>query len=186
MKPAKASEVYLVFPKSQWTNESHVNTVHVLKSEGPFSQMFAYNISKPSGEYVMIGLYSDAFKTEYQEHLNAKEEKPILGSAPGAYKVTFSLKQEIVSHLSSIFGIDKEKIDEPVVAASKFMTKYPYGGGWTVWRAGYNLKDVQRIIQHPSLTDEIFVVGSDHFISEGNQWVEGALRSVDELFEKYF
>ncbi|BFZ11390.1 hypothetical protein BsWGS_14429 [Bradybaena similaris] len=182
--PFATSKVFFTFPKAWWLDNPSLSA-HVMKSELPFSQMYDWKFSNVSGSYVLLASYADVARTIHLQNLNSGDDL-IPGSAPGANKVTNRLKEELLSHLALAFGIRRQAIPEPTSAISVFWVQYPYDGGLTTWKAGYIYNDVRNIIQHPSLLDDVYIVGSDHAFLDMTVWVEGALSTVDAVLDMYF
>lgn len=182
--PFAVSKVFFTFPKDWWL-DNHSFAAHSMTSDLPFSQMYDWKFSNVSGSYVLLASYSDVSNTIHLQNTNTGNYLTS-GSAPGSNKVTNRLKEELMCELALAFGIRRHTIPEPTSAISMFWTEYPYKGGWTAWKAGYNYINVRNIIQHPSLLDDVYIVGGDHAFLGMTVWVEGALSTVDEVLDLYF
>lgn len=180
----KANKIYLTFPRAWWLKDSP-KPASVMFSDLSFRQWYDWKCSNKTAGCAMLASYADDSSTLYLQNLNSKG-RIAAGSASGFNLVTRRLQERLLSDLVEAFDMDRKLLPEPISGISQFWTGYPYGGGWTYWKAGYNFTDVVNTLRRPSLTDDVFVVGSDFAFLGSNSWTEGALMTVDEIFDKYF
>ncbi|XP_005104084.1 L-amino-acid oxidase-like [Aplysia californica] len=183
VRPMPASKVFMTFDQPWWLQNERKSWV--TKSDTLFSQMYDWQKSKASGDYILIASYADGFKAQYLRELKNQGED-IPGSDPGYNQVTAPLKDAILDHLTEAYGVERDSIPEPVTAASQFWTDYPFGCGWITWRAGYHFDDVISTMRRPSLKDEVYVVGSDYSWGLISSWIEGALETSENVINDYF
>ncbi|CAL1532858.1 unnamed protein product [Lymnaea stagnalis] len=182
VRAAKASKVFLTFSTPWWLNGTAYPSGMVV-SDKTFSQLYDWGRSTKSGIYGLLASYADERKAEALKFLN-QQGSPINGSAPGAHSVSDLLLESLLDDLSQVFGIHLAAIPKPLSALSQFWDTYPFGGGWSIKKFGYRLDDVIATVSRPSLSDDVFIVGSD--FSFHNHWSEGALSTVERVFDLYF
>ncbi|CAL1532857.1 unnamed protein product [Lymnaea stagnalis] len=182
VRAAKASKVFLTFSTPWWLNGT-ANPSGMVVSDKTFSQLYDWGRSNKTGTYSLLASYADERKAEALKILN-QQGSPIDGSAPGAHSVSDLLLHSLFDDLSQVFGIHLGLIPKPLSALSQFWDTYPFGGGWSIKKAGYRLDDVIATVSRPSLSDDVFIVGSD--FSFHNHWSEGALSTVERVFDLYF
>ncbi|XP_005104091.1 L-amino-acid oxidase-like [Aplysia californica] len=183
VRPMPASKVFMTFDQPWWLQNERKSWV--TKSDALFSQMYDWQKSEASGDYILIASYADGLKAQYLRELKDQGED-IPGSDPGYNQVTVPLKDAILDHLTEAYGVERNSIPEPVTAASQFWTDYPFGCGWITWRAGYHFDDVISTMRRPSLKDEVYVVGSDYSWGLISSWIEGALETSENVINDYF
>ncbi|KAH9505684.1 hypothetical protein Btru_055495 [Bulinus truncatus] len=170
---------------TRWWMDGSAFPALVIYSDLSFSQFYDWGRSNVTGHYVMMASYADETRADYLGKLNS-EGTSLNGSASGSQKVSREVVDKLLDDLAKVYGIDRRYVPEPISATAFFWNSYPFGGGWTVWRAGYHYDDVISTVQRPSFTDDVFYVGADHARGYHVGWVEGALETVDRVIDLYF
>ncbi|KAH9505680.1 hypothetical protein Btru_055487 [Bulinus truncatus] len=184
VREVKVFKIFLTFSTRWWLDDS-AYPARVMYSDLSFSQFFDWGRSNVTGHYIMLASYADESRAQLLWNLNS-ESAPLQGSAGGAHRINREVVDRLLDDLAKAFGIDRKYIPEPLSATAQFWNSYPFGGGWTVWKAGYCYDDVISTVQRPSFTDDVFYVGADHARGNHVGWVEGALETVDRVIHLYF
>ncbi|XP_059140727.1 achacin-like isoform X2 [Physella acuta] len=184
VREVPANKVFMTFSRPWWLqNAPHATPV--MFSDQAFSQAYDFGRSNITGVYTLMTSYSEDSKSSRLLSLNTKGEL-LSGSAPGPNRVMTPLAEHILTDLAKAYGMKRSEIPAPITSMSQFWVSYPFGCGFVIWKAGYRYDEVISTIQHPSLTDDVFVVGADHAKGYHVGWVEGAFASVDRVFSLYF
>nr|QWQ59717.1 L-amino acid oxidase Aplysianin-A [Physella acuta] len=184
VREVPVSKVFMTFSRPWWL-ESAPHASSVMFSDQAFSQAYDFGRSNVTGVYALLASYADDSKSSRLLALNTKGNL-LAGSAPGAQRVKTPMAEQLLTDLAKAYGMKRDQIPAPLTSLSQFWVSYPFGCGFVVWRAGYRYDDVISTVQHPSLTDDVFVVGADHAKGYHVGWSEGALSTVDRVFSLYF
>lgn len=68
---------------------------------------------------------------------------------------------------------------EPYTGVYQDWSRWPFGGGWHVWKAGYNFLGVLRSMPQPIAGQPIHICGEAYSAAQG--WVEGALQTAEDV-----
>ncbi|CAL1532848.1 unnamed protein product [Lymnaea stagnalis] len=185
VRPVVGCKVFMSFTEPWWLSNASANPSYITNSDMNFSKFFHWGRSNTSGAYVILASYADENKAMYLSNVNA-QGNVISGSPNGVNRVTEALKNDLLDQLSTVYGIARKSIPEPLSAASMFWKDYPFGGSWSLWKYGYRYDDVISTVQRPSLTDDVFLVGADHARGHHVGWSEGAYVTVDRVLNLYF
>ena len=92
---------------------------------------------------------------------------------------------EVHRQLMEMHGV-QHRIDIPLpyAAAYRDWGEDPYGGGANFWHLGVDSEQVARKILQPKGGIRVFVCGEAYSHQQG--WVEGALRTADEMLFRHF
>ena len=78
----------------------------------------------------------------------------------------------------------RNDIPKPHAAAYRDWGEDPYGGGANFWHLNVDSEQVARDILQPNPDVPVFVCGEAYSHQQG--WVEGALRTADEMLLRHF
>jgi monoamine oxidase len=70
----------------------------------------------------------------------------------------------------------------PYTAMYHDWSKWPFGGGWHVWKAGYNFSDVLKSMPQPIPGEPFYICGEAYSRAQG--WVEGALQTAEDVLAR--
>ena len=68
---------------------------------------------------------------------------------------------------------------EPYTGVYQDWSRWPFGGGWHVWKAGYDFLGVLRSMPQPIAGQPIHICGEAYSAAQG--WVEGALQTAEDV-----
>ncbi|XP_059139270.1 L-amino-acid oxidase-like [Physella acuta] len=176
------SKVFFTFPSKWWLQSPPSN---ITFSDLTFTAAYDWGQTRKDNTLV-YGLLASSARggaTSRLEQLNSVGE-PIQGSMPGPNKVSSALKEELLTQLARVVGLDREKIPEPLHAMSQFWTLPSDRCGLVTWRFGYNYEQVSARLEQQLLSGDIYLVGSDHAYGHHTIWVQGALETVDKVMGK--
>ncbi len=94
---------------------------------------------------------------------------------------------DITRQIARVHGLpEQQQVPLPIAMAVKDWSKEPYGGGWHMWKRGVRWDQVAQRLQKPFDDENLFLAGSGLCPGSCQFWLEGALQTVDEIFERYF
>ncbi|KAH9505678.1 hypothetical protein Btru_055484 [Bulinus truncatus] len=154
VREIKVFKTFLTFPRRWWLDSS-TYPARVTYSDLSFSQFYDWGRSNVTGHYIMLASYADETRAQFLGKLNAEGE-PLNGSVGGSHKVSRDVVDKLLDDLAEAYETDRKYVPQPLSAMCQFWNSYPFGGGWTVWKAGYRYDDVISTVQRPSFTDDVF------------------------------
>jgi monoamine oxidase len=93
--------------------------------------------------------------------------------------------REVHRQLMEMHGLQHRcDISLPYAAAYRDWGEDPYGGGANFWHLSVDSEQVARDILQPKPELPVFVCGEAYSHQQG--WVEGALRTADEMLQRHF
>ncbi|KAK0055807.1 Achacin/aplysianin [Biomphalaria pfeifferi] len=180
VRSVPVSTVVMTFSQRHWQDNPN-KKASVLFTDESISQVVELGQSPDSRAYVLQASFAEGDRVRDLETLNLY--KSAGSSQLGENQVSQELSDHIIIKLSSVFGTQFSK---PLSSMGVFWTKYPQSGGQTVWKANRHYDLVKSIIEHPSIEDDVYVVGSDFAWGNLQFWTEGSLETVENVLFKYF
>jgi hypothetical protein len=141
----------------------------------------------------VVLIYDDGRDLDYWAGLRERGESPAYvidlageGDAEwNAHKAPELMVHEVHRQLTEMHGVQhRNDIPVPYAAAYRDWSEKPYGGGANFWHLHVDSEQVARDILQPKRPLRIFVCGEAYSHQQG--WVEGALRTADELLLRHF
>ncbi|XP_005095149.2 L-amino-acid oxidase-like [Aplysia californica] len=176
-----ASKVFMTFSNQWWL--SGTNPSYYAYSDTSFLTAIDWKRSATTGNYILLTSYSTGNNTEFFHRLQSHGDQ---GKGNGTIKASASLTNEVLEELSHAFGLARTDIPEPLSSWVQFWDAYPFGCAWRSYRPGFRFDEVTGILRRPSVSDDVFVVGSDFSWGELLHWSEGALETSEIVVNTYF
>ena len=184
VEPMIASKVHMTFSQPWWKNNSSRKAT-VTKGDGVYQQFYDMTDDYIPNSNVSLAMVSYTHGNNSKLLMSLNEQgRVVYGSRPGVHKVTRRLKDKLLHELAEVYGV--EHIPHPLSSMAQWWTDFSFGGGWITWRKGYVIDDVMAVMRKPSLTDEVYVVGSDYSWGTRALWQEGALETAHGVLRDYF
>jgi hypothetical protein len=158
----------------------------------PLRQCYYWDTDEETGHAVVL-IYDDGRDREYWAGLRERDQGPVYAAPaaePGdpqweAHQAPELMVREVHRQLMEMHGV-QHRIDIPVpyAAAYRDWSEDPYGGGANFWHLHVNSEQVAQDILQPKPPVRVFVCGEAYSHQQG--WVEGALRTADEMLFRHF
>jgi hypothetical protein len=157
----------------------------------PVRQCYYWAIDEKTRNAVVL-IYDDGRDLEYWAGLRERNQGPLYASAAesgdpewDAHKAPELMVREVHRQLLEMHGVEhRSDIPLPYAAAYRDWSEDPYGGGANFWHLHVDSEQVAHDILQPKPDVPVFVCGEAYSHQQG--WVEGALRTADEMLTKYF
>jgi hypothetical protein len=138
-------------------------------------------------------IYDDGRDLDYWAGLRERGESPsyaAVATEPGdpeweRHRAPELMVHEVHRQLLEMHGVQhRNDIPLPYAAAYRDWSEDPYGGGANFWHLHVDSEQVARDILQPKPDIRVFVCGEAYSHQQG--WVEGALRTADEMLRLHF
>jgi monoamine oxidase len=143
----------------------------------PMRQCYYLGVDEGSGQALMLASYPDTDAVSFWRALTKDSGRSDeLESELSEVALT-----EIRRELSDMHGVDV-----PSPTAGRFIdwTRWPYGGGWHNWLPGWKSWEVTETMCAPVAGLPVHLCGETYSTAQG--WVEGALRSTEDMLKRCF
>jgi len=178
-------KVNLYYDKNWWTPAAGI-TSGGSYTDLPMAQFYCFGGegSAPNDGPASITIYTDYIRTAYWAQLQAIGEPYIVPDGPSlppySIPATTYVVEQATRQMKEMFGL--EDIPAPVVATYRRWGTPSQGDGDHQWRMGADDPAVRARLAHPF--PNIHVCGESY--SDDQAWVNGALRSVDQMLGAHF
>jgi Flavin containing amine oxidoreductase len=156
----------------------------------PLRQCYYWATDEKTRNAVAL-IYDDGRDLEYWAGLRERRQGPSYATGDGddaewdRHKAPELMVREVHRQLLEMHGVQlRDDIPPPYAAAYRDWSENPYGGGANFWNLHADSEQVARDILQPKPGIPVFVCGEAYSHQQG--WVEGALRTADEMLMKYF
>ena len=164
----------------------------------PLRQCYYWATDAKTRKAVVL-IYDDGRDLDYWAGLRERTESPpyaVAGDAAAAlveqgdpewkaHKAPELMVREVHRQLLEMHDVQhRSDIGVPYDAAYRDWSEDPYGGGANFWQLHVESEQVAQEILQPKPPLRVFVCGEAYSHEQG--WVEGALRTADEMLRKYF
>jgi monoamine oxidase len=178
-------KINLYYAKNWWTPATNVSSGGSY-TDLPLAQFYCFahqENTKPGGP-ASVTLYTDARRTAYWAQLQAIGDPyavpngptlPAFSEAASTFVVVQATRQ-----MQEMFGL--ATIPAPLVATYRRWGVPPAGDGDHQWRIGVNDREVRARLTNPF--PHVYTCGETY--SDDQAWVNGALRSVDQMLAAHF
>jgi len=178
-------KINLYYEKNWWTPATGI-TSGGSYTDLPLAQFycFADQGHTKAGGPASITLYTDERRTAYWSQLQAIGEPYSVPNGPTLPPFSEAASTFVVAQatrqMQEMFGLTT--IPAPLVATYRRWGVPPAGDGDHQWRIGVNDRDVRARLTNPF--PHIYTCGETY--SDDQAWVNGALRSVDQMLAAHF
>jgi hypothetical protein len=178
-------KINLYYEKNWWTPATGI-TSGGSYTDLPLAQFycFADQGNAKAGGPASITLYTDARRTAYWSQLQAIGEPYSVPNGPTLPPFSEAASTFVVAQatrqMQEMFGL--AAIPAPLVATYRRWGVPPSGDGDHQWRIGVNDREVRARLTNPF--PHVYTCGETY--SDDQAWVNGALRSVDQMLAAHF
>ena len=153
----------------------------------PFAQFYCYSPSVDPGDVkgpASMTVYTDSYRTNYWSELQAigepyhTEEFP--ENPPNTVPASTAVVEQAMNQMSEMLGLDD--LPMPVLSTYKRWTNPQMGDGDHQWAIGVNDQEVRGYMANPF--PRMHIAGETW--CDDQTWVNGALRSVEEMLTAHF
>ncbi|MHB8272769.1 flavin monoamine oxidase family protein [Bradyrhizobium sp.] len=159
----------------------------------PVRQCYYWPTDEETGNAVVL-IYDDGrdreYWTELRKRRQGEDDYAAVAAEPGdpqweAHPAPELMVREVHRQLLEMHGVQhRNDIPKPYAAAYRDWSGNPYGGGANFWHLHVDSEQVARDILQPKPHVRVFVCGEAYSHQQG--WVEGALRTADEMLFRHF
>lgn len=107
----------------------------------------------------------------------------------GADKVSFPNSTRFIKDISSQFA-EVLHMSASSIPMPSSVVLHHWGdaedGAWHLWEKGVTWERVAQCMLRPHAQEHVYIVGSAYSAGEHQFWAEGALQSVENMFQQYF
>jgi glycine/D-amino acid oxidase-like deaminating enzyme/monoamine oxidase len=192
-------KILMGFEYPWWQQDFETMAGHSI-TDLPIRQCYYFGKDPNDSHSMLLGSYNDMRTVTFWQALadNRDREGPALelfqprttklvGHAHFNDKIsenqaTKVMVAEAMNQVRELHG--DENIPDPYVTWYKDWTADPYGGGYHVWHAHYNIEEVMRYMRQPNKAEDIHICGEAYSDQQG--WVEGAFCVAENMLEENF
>jgi monoamine oxidase len=173
-----AVKLFLVYPSPWW------ETTGVQRGRSttdlPLRQLWYFG-GGGKGPALILAAYADGAAAEHWRGLREGEPFPAAAAVPSA---TASRRMVEAAHamLMEVHGV--ESAPTPSAACWHDWSADPFGGGWHVWREGYDPRLVIPALRQPVPGEAVYLAGDAWSHEPGS--VQGALATAECVLQDHF
>lgn len=175
-------KINLYYQRNWWTPATGVSSGGSF-TDLPLAQFYCFGT--PADDPGAITIYTDCYRTGYWAQLQLLGEcyKVDNGPHPPAYSERAStfVVHQATKQMKQLFGLDE--IPNPLLATYRRWGVPPAGDGDHQWAIGANDPEIRKYMAHPFPDVNVYTCGESY--SDDQSWVNGALRSVDQLLASH-
>lgn len=178
-------KINLYYDRNWWTPAAGI-TSGGSYTDLPMAQFYCFGTAStpPNDGPASITIYTDYIRTAYWAQFQAIGEPYVVRGGPklppNSIPASTYVVDQATQQMKEMFGL--KDIPAPVVATYRRWGAPSQGDGDHQWRMGVDDRAVRARLTHPF--PNVHVCGESY--SDDQAWVNGALRSVDQMLAAYF
>jgi len=187
--PIPLFKAFIAYPSPWWTQANVTQGRSV--TDLPLRQVYYWYTGKSAEDSLLLATYDDTDDVGFWAGLAVDPQR--YGPEPNdpkaewtAYRAPRAMVHELHRQLLLVHGLSNTTPPPPLPSEAVFQDwgKDPFGGGVNFWNVGVKSWDAGKAMEKPVRLAPVYVVGEAYSDSQG--WVEGALRSAENVLTRYF
>ncbi|XP_065945175.1 achacin-like [Magallana gigas] len=175
----QCSKIFLIYNYPWWLGGSHNFTY--TQSDLPYRQSYNWGISR-TGKAVLLISYAETDAVPFWSRLQNMGN--IVSKRYDDTRVTDEVVKQAHLQLSRVYNRHVNSIPAPIDGMMFIWNKYPYNGGWVVWKPGSRWYDIKRYLTRPFPRENIYI-NHGYWGADLNGWGESSLEGADDVLS-YF